>query len=70
MHDQPTDKNSKPISEGDTMGIKTRTGEVTAEVQKVVLTMPEADREGVRNTPKVRYLPKFWKLPLRKYRLS
>lgn len=69
MHSQPTDKHSKPISEGDSMGLKTQTGEVEAEVQKIILTAPEANREGVENPPKVRCLSAFQGLSLTKCRL-
>lgn len=53
MHDQPTDKNGKPISEGDIVVVKSHTGDFEGEVQKIVLTEPEAARESVKNPPKV-----------------
>ncbi|KAI9170687.1 hypothetical protein HJFPF1_00157 [Paramyrothecium foliicola] len=53
MHEQPLDKNGKPISPGDTMIVRTHHGDVEGEVTKVVLTQPEADREGVKHPPKV-----------------
>ncbi|KFA79477.1 hypothetical protein S40288_05344 [Stachybotrys chartarum IBT 40288] len=53
MHEQPQDKNAKPISEGDMVTIKSRNGDVEGEVQKIVLTVAEADREGVKNPPKI-----------------
>jgi hypothetical protein len=48
------DKNGEPIKEGEEVFTKIRGGTHTGTVDKIVTTKEEAEKEGVKNPPKVR----------------
>ena len=54
---QVKDKHGVPIKEGDTVYTKIRGGRHEGEVDKVVTGQKEAEKEGVKNPPKVSPLP-------------
>ncbi|KAH8903912.1 hypothetical protein BR93DRAFT_918006 [Coniochaeta sp. PMI_546] len=49
------DKNGVPIKEGEEVFTKIRGGTHTGIVEKIVTTKEEAEKEGVKNPPKVLY---------------
>ncbi|KAK4099099.1 hypothetical protein N658DRAFT_517540 [Parathielavia hyrcaniae] len=49
------DKNDEPIREGDHVFARSRGGRHEGEVEKVVSSRDEAEKEGVKNPPKVLY---------------
>ncbi|KAB5526308.1 hypothetical protein GE09DRAFT_365441 [Coniochaeta sp. 2T2.1] len=55
MPDEIKDKNGEPIKEGDEVFTKIRGGTHTGTVEKIVTTKEEAEKEGVKNPPKVLY---------------
>jgi len=50
---QVTDKEGKPIHEGDTVAGKRRGGKQTGEVEAVASTKQEAQKKGLQGAPKV-----------------
>ncbi|OIW26418.1 hypothetical protein CONLIGDRAFT_683401 [Coniochaeta ligniaria NRRL 30616] len=55
MPNDVKDKNGEPIKEGDEVFTKIRGGTHTGTVEKIVTTKEEAEKEGVKNPPKVLY---------------
>ncbi|KAJ9165164.1 hypothetical protein NKR19_g671 [Coniochaeta hoffmannii] len=55
MPNDVKDKNGEPIKEGDGVFTKIRGGTHTGTVEKIVTTKEEAEKEGVKNPPKVLY---------------
>jgi len=53
MPNDVKDKNGEPIKEGDGVFTKIRGGTHTGTVEKIVTTKEEAEKEGVKNPPKV-----------------
>jgi hypothetical protein len=53
MSNEIKDKNGEPIKEGDKVFTKIRGGTHTGTVEKIVTTKEEAEKEGVKNPPKV-----------------
>jgi len=53
MSDQVNDKSGASIQEGDTVVTKIRGGKREGEVDKIVTDEQEAQKEGVKNPPKV-----------------
>lgn len=53
MPNEIKDKNGQPIKEGEEVFTKIRGGTHTGTVEKVVTTQEEAEKEGVKNPPKV-----------------
>lgn len=49
------DKQGQPIQEGDNVWTRARGGKREGTVEKVVTSKSEADEEGVKNPPKVRF---------------
>lgn len=54
MPNEIKDKNGQPIKEGEEVFTKIRGGTHTGTVEKVVTSQEEAEKEGVKNPPKVR----------------
>jgi hypothetical protein len=50
------DKNGEPIKEGDHVFARSRGGRHEGEVEKIVTSKEEAEKEGVKHPPKV-HLP-------------
>jgi hypothetical protein len=50
------DKNGEPINEGDHVFARSRGGRHEGEVEKIVTSKEEAEKEGVKHPPKVRSL--------------
>lgn len=55
MPNEIKDKNGQPIKEGEEVFTKIRGGTHTGTVEKVVTSQEEAEKEGVKNPPKVLY---------------
>lgn len=53
MPDDIKDKNGQPIKVGEEVFTKIRGGTHTGTVEKIVTTKEEAEKEGVKNPPKV-----------------
>ncbi|KAK3313188.1 hypothetical protein B0H66DRAFT_387657 [Apodospora peruviana] len=51
--DKLTDKNSEPINVGDHVYTRARGGRHEGDVERVVITEKEAEKEGVKHPPKV-----------------
>ena len=53
MSSSVTDKNNQPIQVGDEVWTKIRGGKHEGTADKIVMTNEEAQKEGVKNPPKV-----------------
>lgn len=53
MPSEIKDKNGEPIKEGDHVFARWRSGSHEGEVEKIVTSKEEADKEGVKHPPKV-----------------
>ncbi|PSS18794.1 hypothetical protein M430DRAFT_66787 [Amorphotheca resinae ATCC 22711] len=53
MSSQVKDKNGKDINEGDRVFTRIRGGKHEGEVEEIVTTQEEAEKENVKNPPKV-----------------
>jgi hypothetical protein len=54
MTSEIKDKNGEPIKEGDHVFARSRGGRHEGQVDKIVTSKEEADKEGVKHPPKVR----------------
>jgi hypothetical protein len=66
MPSEVKDKNDEPIKEGDHVFARSRGGRHEGEVEKIVTSKEEAEKEGVKHPPKVCaescISPIFWNL--------
>jgi hypothetical protein len=53
MPSEIKDKNAEPINEGDHVFARSRGGRHEGEVEKIVTSKEEAEKEGVKHPPKV-----------------
>lgn len=53
MPSEVKDKNNQPIKEGDHVFARSRGGRHEGEVEKIVTSQEEAEKEGVKHPPKV-----------------
>lgn len=53
MPSEVKDKNDEPINEGDHVFARSRGGRHEGEVEKIVTSKEEAEKEGVKHPPKV-----------------